>query len=216
MQVRKRNAWSVIMTMAAVIVQTSLGGGRFSGGPGGGSASAEAFGGLGAPPVWFFVDSPQVIERTLGTTVAATMTISNAAPAITTHGDLRLSIPETLPFTWDETVVTPVFGGTAADRVGSVIGYADEARTAVIDVDSDFAANDTLTVAGLSFTNLTRVCVAERLELDIHGDGQPDAWSDHGVRVTVWRPGGLGDGGVTYTLTADVPLRRGGTLLLIR
>ena len=79
----------------------------------------------------------------------------------------------------------------------------DAAQTLVINVDTNFTNDDTLTVSGLSFTNLTQACRAERLALIVHADGIPGTWSDKVMSVTVPRPGGLGDGSDTDTMTQD-------------
>ncbi len=68
-----------------------------------------------------------------------------------------------------------------------------------------------------TFTNLVDVCLPARLSVDIHGDGIADAFSDKITGVTVSRPGGLGDGGASFTMASDVPLVvPGETLILIR
>ena len=44
--------------------------------------------------------------------------------------------------------MTAVIGGSAAGKVSTTVSYEDGGRTLVLDVTSDFAADDQITIAG--------------------------------------------------------------------
>jgi hypothetical protein len=103
-------------------------------------------------------------------TTISTITITDnpQTASITAANDIRIRIPGNFNMTWDTTDMTAAFGGSAATKVNSTISFPDN-KTLLIDVTSDFAAGDTLTVEGLSFTNFSAVSGQDNLELYIDG-----------------------------------------------
>lgn len=211
--------FSFLVAGSMLVAAAVMAGGKYSGGAGDGyAAAASAPTGLGGTPVTLALAADQIIERTWQSVPCCTVTLTDGSPAaVTPAGDLRLTIPDTLIQTWDTTVTAPLLGGAAAGRVAATVSYAAGGKTLVIDVTDAFGAGESLVINGLAFTNLVDVCLPERLSVDIHGDGIADAFSDKIAGVTVSRPGGLGDGGASFTMTADVPLVvPGETLILVR
>ena len=90
-----------------------------------------------------------------------TLTDSSVTAVFTAASDLRITIPAystANPFgsygtapTFDTTVTTVTVTGGASAKVSTTVTYANASRTCVIDVTSDFATSDTITVAGLKF-----------------------------------------------------------------
>ena len=63
-------------------------------------------------------------------------------------------------------------GGTASAKVSAtLLAYEDSGRTAVVDVTSNFAAWETLTITGLKFKSFSATSAADRLELVLAGAG---------------------------------------------
>ena len=105
--------------------------------------------------------------------VASTLTVTDcSAPTITAAQDLRIRIPAALNMVWDTSVTTVTLGGGAAGKVSaSGVTYEDSSKTAVLNVTSDFAGSDQVTVAGLKLTNFTAVSAASNLQLVVAGTG---------------------------------------------
>ena len=91
-------------------------------------------------------------------TTASTLTITEHATTgtITAANDLRIRIPDSFNMVWDTSVTSVTLGGAASGKVSAtLLAYEDGAKTAVIDVTSDFAAGDVLTLADLAFTSFS-------------------------------------------------------------
>ncbi len=117
------------------------------------------------------------------------ITIVDAQPTatITTTNDIRIVIAtSSVAMSWDATDTTAVFGGSAAAKVSSTVSYGGNNSVLIIDVTSDFVADDTLTVSGLSFTNFTAPnTVTSTLSLRVGGsaDTVGDAFDDKTITI---------------------------------
>ena len=96
-----------------------------------------------------------------------TITEDSVSPTITAGDDIRIRIPDGFNMTWDTLDLTAVIGGSAAGKVSTTVSYEDGGRTLVLDVTSDFAAADQITISGLSFENFSAVSAADNLELEV-------------------------------------------------
>jgi len=101
-------------------------------------------------------------------TEISTITITDNAQAgsLNSAGDIRIRIPDSLSMTWDTGDTSAVMGGTATGKVNSTVSFLDN-KILLIDVTDDFAADDNLTVSGLSFTNFSAISAQDKLELYI-------------------------------------------------
>jgi hypothetical protein len=104
-------------------------------------------------------------------------------PVIVAGTDLRVRIPAGFPMVWDVTDATPVLGGSAAARVASSVTFEDAGATLVLDVLTDFAPQDMLTVSGLSFTGFVAAAGPNHLELEAHDDDVVSALDDKTVAI---------------------------------
>jgi hypothetical protein len=86
--------------------------------------------------------------------------------------------------TWDATDTTATIGGAAAAKVSGTVTYEDSNATLVLDVTSDFAATDVITVSDLSFTNFTASSGTDNLELDLDNDATADATDSSTIRIS--------------------------------
>jgi len=113
-------------------------------------------------------------------TTASTLTVTDAStPTITATNNLRIRIPAGLNMIWDTSVTTITPGGGAAGKVSATgVTYEDSNKTAVLDVTSNFAASDVLTIAGLKFTSFTATSSATSLQLVVAGSGGATAATD--------------------------------------
>jgi len=128
--------------------------------------------------------SNQTFSTGWPSTAAANPTVTDDAgvPTITAAKGLRIRIPATFNMTWDTSVTTVTLTGTAAGKVSTTLGaYEDSNHTLVLQVTSDFAAGQTLTISGLKFKNFSAVSAADFLQLVVAGAGGAtaslDSWS---------------------------------------
>jgi large repetitive protein len=162
-------------------------------------------------------------------TTMSTLTISeDATPSITAAADVRVRIPAGFPATWNTSGTTATLGGTAASKVSATVSYEDAGRTLVLNVTSNFAVGDQLTVAGLQFANFTATAAATNLQMVIAGSGGATAATDDktisiidrygissganqtflvGDPVTTLSPITVTDNGTTPTITAKQDIR---------
>jgi hypothetical protein len=126
----------------------------------------------------------------------ATITLTEHAgsPLVTAANDIRIRIPAGFSMTWDATDTTAVVGGAASAKVSTTASYEDGNATLVLDVTSDFAAGDEVTVSGLSFTSFTAVEAPDNLELEVDNGGTVAATDDRTIRIL---------NGLTISSTAD-------------
>ncbi|GAI08657.1 unnamed protein product, partial [marine sediment metagenome] len=88
-------------------------------------------------------------------TAISTMTITDTStPTITDANDIRIKIPSTFNMEWDISDTTATIGGGAVSKVSTDVSYEDSNKTLVLNVTENFAASDSITVSGLSFTEL--------------------------------------------------------------
>jgi uncharacterized repeat protein (TIGR01451 family) len=103
-------------------------------------------------------------------TAMTSVTITDAGRAtITAANDLRLRIPAGFNMTWNTALTTATIGGGAAGKVSTTVSYENGGQVLVLNVTSDFAASDQITVSGLQFNNFTAVSAAAALELVVSG-----------------------------------------------
>lgn len=148
-----------------------------NGGPDDGTCAARLAAGTGmGGSVVTLVSTDAFYARGSLPTPTPTLSITEDAhtPGIKAGTDIRLAVPKGLLLTWDPTVTTLSFGGSAAGKVSAFPAYEQSARVLVIDVATDFAAGDTLTITGATFANFIGASVGS-LTLDYGNDGIADA-----------------------------------------
>lgn len=85
------------------------------------------------------------------TKAITTLTVTDFSTAeITSANDIRIRIPAGVQATWDTSDLTATLGGTASAKASGTVSYPDS-KTLLIDVTTNFANSDTLTIAGLSY-----------------------------------------------------------------
>ena len=108
--------------------------------------------------------------------------------AVTAANDIRISIPTTtLDMRFATSVDSISVSGSAASKVDTSVSYEDGDATVVIPVTEDFAAEDTLVIEGLEFTNINSLSdEADRLQLFLEGstDTAPIAFDQKTIRIT--------------------------------
>lgn len=171
---------------------------------------------LGGAVVTLSSAANQSFSRGYAPVAISTITIADdITPGIKNGTPIAVRIPADFAMTWDETDLTPTFGGTAAGKVGA-ISYTNSNKRLVIAVTMDFVANDTLTISALSFKNHLGYGSA-RLELDFDNDGAADAQDDTTITILgVFQCGGLGDSYAFDEMSYDKLLLRSGTIFIIR
>jgi uncharacterized repeat protein (TIGR01451 family) len=119
-------------------------------------------------------------------TAISPITVSEdpGSTTITAGSDLRIRIPAGFPMTWDTGDLTALLGGSAAGRVSPTVSYEDGGQTLVLDVLTDFAPAEVLTITGLSYTNFTASAPVDSLELVTAGPGGgAAALDDKGISI---------------------------------
>src|SRR5207244_1958420 len=114
-----------------------------------------------------------------GPTAISPITITDAAsPTITAAKGIRIRIPATLNMIWDTGRTTDTVTGSAAAKVATTVSYEDGGKTLVLNVTTNFAANDQIVVSGLRFVSFAALSPPDRLQLVISGAGAGTAARD--------------------------------------
>ncbi|GAI25800.1 unnamed protein product, partial [marine sediment metagenome] len=135
--------------------------------------------------------SPTTIET-------ITITESPSTATITAANDIRVKIPTGFNMTWDYTDTIATIGGGAASKVSTSTSYEDSNKTLVINVTSDFATSDSITISDLSFCNFTATSSTDNLELEVDNASTTVAYDDKTITIN---PGGASYLKVTGTAT---------------
>ena len=103
---------------------------------------------------------------------------------ITAANDLRLRVPAGFNMLWDAAIPTVIIGGASSGKVtGTLLAYEDGGRTAVLDVTTDFAPQDQITVSGLAFTSFTATSATDNLEIEVGNDNVVSALDNRTVTI---------------------------------
>jgi uncharacterized protein YjiK len=116
--------------------------------------------------------------------VSAIAVSDAATPSIIAANNIRIVIPSAFNMSWNTGDTSAVITGGASSKVSTTVSYPDS-KTLLIDVTSDFAASDTITISGLSFSSFTAASSADNLELVIAGAGGAVAATDSKTKTIV-------------------------------
>lgn len=108
--------------------------------------------------------------------ITLTMDVGQTGGGITTANDIRVKVPAALDMAWDTTVTTATITGTASAKVSTTVSYPDS-KTLLIDVTTNFANGDYITVSGLYFKSFNSMGISN-LTLYIDGSGTTVAATD--------------------------------------
>jgi hypothetical protein len=107
---------------------------------------------------------------------------------ITTTNDIRINIATTTSdMRFDSSVTTLTFGGTASGKVNNTVSYEDGNATLVINVTSDFSADDTLTINGIELGDFSTISTTtSNLKLYTSGSiiGSPTTVDTKSIYIT--------------------------------
>jgi hypothetical protein len=121
----------------------------------------------------------------------STITVNNGTAGITAANDLRIAIAtSSVNMRWDTSDTNATFGGTASGKVSNPVSYEGGGSVLVVPVGTDFANGDTLTIAGLSFSNINTANAAIS-GLDLYTGGPTDITSDADDDKTITIKGSL-------------------------
>ncbi|MCF7846276.1 MAG: S-layer homology domain-containing protein [Candidatus Peribacteraceae bacterium] len=117
-----------------------------------------------------------------------TITDDATTPSITASGDIRIKIPADFPVIWDDRVASVNLFGSAVDagRFGGSsanVTYEDYDKVAVINVDEDFEAGESVTIAGLFFEGFYWSGSNAKLQLILQKGGAVVATSSKSLQV---------------------------------
>ncbi|HEX7901963.1 MAG TPA: hypothetical protein VF950_29660, partial [Planctomycetota bacterium] len=112
------------------------------------------------------------------------ITITEAAggASIRDGNNIRIRIPAGVNMTWNTGVTAATFGGTASGRVVNPVTFEPGNKTVIIEVTTDFAAGQTLTVSGLQYTAFGNSSTGN-LTLEVDGDSSAEATDTQQVRI---------------------------------
>src|SRR5439155_1348764 len=114
-----------------------------------------------------------------GPTAIAAITVTDAAtPSITAANDLRIRIPATFNMSWNTALTTATITGSGASKVSPTVSYEDGGKTLVLNVTTDLAGGDQITVSGLQYASFTAPSAADNLELVASGSAGGTTASD--------------------------------------
>ncbi|MGD9052771.1 MAG: SBBP repeat-containing protein, partial [Desulfobacterales bacterium] len=114
---------------------------------------------------------------------AITVTDDPNSPVITAANDIRIRIPAGFNMSWDNTDTEATIGGGASGKVSTTVTFEDSDKTLVINVGTDFAASDQITISDLSFKSFTAASAADNLELEVDNDDTVAAVDDKTVTI---------------------------------
>jgi hypothetical protein len=118
------------------------------------------------------------------TTAMSTATVTDSTGGmVTAANDIRIRIPAGFNMVWDSTDTTATIGGAASSKVETTVSYEDSDATLVLDVNSNFAAGDVITVSDLSFTSFSAVSSVDKLELEVYNDDVVTAMDDKTIAI---------------------------------
>ena len=100
-----------------------------------------------------------------------TITDNGTSATITAAGDIRLRIPAGFNMTWNTGLTTATISGGAAGKVSTTVSYENAGQVLVLNVTSNFAAGDQITVSGLQFTSFSAPSAPGNLQLVVSGAG---------------------------------------------
>ncbi len=140
---------------------------------------------IAAAPLQIISASDQVFTVGDPATVIASITVTDAGdtPRITAANDMRIMIPAAFNMDWDIFDTAAAISGPAAGKVAGSVSYEDGGKTLVMDVLTDFAVQDSVTISGLSFTDFSATSTADYLVLDVDDDANADATDGQTIRI---------------------------------
>jgi hypothetical protein len=141
-----------------------------------------------AAPVTLSTTANQIFTIGDSSTAVSTLTITDgASPSITAVNKIRIAIAtSTMHLLWDPSITTATFGGTASSKVANPVSYEGGNSVLLIPVNTNFGANDTLTISGVNLTSFSTPSVlAAGLKLFLGGasDQTADATNDHSIGI---------------------------------
>ncbi|MHC4218613.1 MAG: right-handed parallel beta-helix repeat-containing protein [Planctomycetota bacterium] len=139
-------------------------------------------------------------------TAISQITVTDTDGVITAADDIRIRIPAGFGMIWDYPDTTAVIGGAASSKASTTVSYEDTNATLVLNVTSDFAAGDVITVSGLSFASFSALSSADNLEIEVYNDGEVSATDDKTVTITgpTYRSIGTAAGTIYSTGNASI------------
>ncbi|MCK5471821.1 S-layer homology domain-containing protein [Candidatus Gracilibacteria bacterium] len=126
----------------------------------------------------------QNIEQARDITITDDSTVSQ----ITASGNIRIRIPADFPVIWDDRVSSVSLSGSAVDSArftsgSAAVSYEDADKTAVIEVSSDFAADESVKIAGLFVEGFYWSDANAKLELILEFGGSVVAVDSKSMQV---------------------------------
>ncbi len=115
--------------------------------------------------------------------------------------------------TWDSADTTAIIGGAAAGKVSTTVIYEDSDGTLVLDVTSNFAAADEITVSGLRFTSFSAASASDNLELEIDNDDAVTATDDKTIQIGAPNYRSIGTTSGTLYSTGTASTTAGSTIV---
>ena len=97
--------------------------------------------------------------------------------------DIRIVVPPGFNMTWDVTVTTVTITGNATAKVSTAVTYANGNKTVIINVLTNFTAGNSITIAGLRFTNFTATSPASNLILQLRNNGVTTATDNSTIQI---------------------------------
>jgi hypothetical protein len=124
----------------------------------------------------FFVGDPAIA-------ISAVTVTDSTGGLITAANDIRIRVPAGFNMVWDSTDTTATIGGAASSKVDTTVTYEDSDATLVLNVTSNFAAGDVITVSDLSFKSFSAVSSVDYLALEVYNDDVVIATDDKTIAI---------------------------------
>jgi len=148
-----------------------------------------------------------VVGQPPQTSAPITIAEDPSTPTISALKDIRLRIPAAFPMRWDPAATLLTVYGPASFRVASAVAaFEDSGRTVVLDVLSDFAAGDAVTIEGLGFHSFTAPAPQDFLGLEVEADGVASVSDDKTIDIFPDGVPTLSSGGDQMFLVGSAPV----------
>jgi len=108
------------------------------------------------------------------TTISQVRIRTTRTPVVTAANGIRIKIPSAFNMKWATSTIIASLGGSASGKASTTVSYPDD-QTLLVNVTSDFAASDDLTIDGLKFANFTAASASTTLQAFYNGTSTGNA-----------------------------------------
>jgi len=131
--------------------------------------------GFSASAAVLYVLADQTFDYAQATTTISTITVNDPSGSnITTGNDIRIRIAPQFNMVWNMDDTAATIGGSASGKASATVSFPDS-KTLLVDVTTNFSANDSITISNLGFSQFDGVESASNTVFRLYTGGAADA-----------------------------------------